>query len=69
MIGIVCERLSEDRPLATVNASIKFHDCIVPAKAICRIFLAGVNNGCLGASTRIRRTWKGLLAGAGLLRT
>src|SRR5260221_11934050 len=41
MIGIVCERLSEDRH-CNVNASIKFHDCIVRPKNL-PYFLAGNN--------------------------
>jgi len=41
MIGIVCERLSEDRH-CNVNASIKFHDGIVRPKNL-PYFLAGNN--------------------------
>jgi hypothetical protein len=41
MIGIVCERLSEDRH-CNVNASIEFHDGIVRPKNL-PYFLAGNN--------------------------
>jgi hypothetical protein len=39
MVGIVCERLAQDRH-CNVNASIEFHDCIVRPKNLA-YFLAG----------------------------
>jgi len=55
MVGIVCERLSEDRH-CDVNASIEFHDGIVRQR-ICRITWRVTILPC--RSTRIRRIWKG----------